>query len=100
MSRKRSRARELAFESAVRLLRLARQRFRSDPDLSRRYVRLAWKLKTKFNLRLPPEFRMLFCRKCLTPWLPGATCRVRIRGGRLTVTCLGCGRIYRRSLKK
>ncbi len=95
MSRTRHRARERAMECAIKLLDLADKRWSSDPSLSRRYVELAWRLKTKFNLRFSREVKMHFCKRCFTIWRPGETCRVRIRDGVLTVTCLNCNRVYR-----
>ncbi len=85
----------LAFERVERLLTLAEEAFAARPDLSDRYVRLAWKLKTRYNLRLPRSLGMKFCRKCFSFWRPGASCRVRVKSGMVTITCLRCGRIRR-----
>lgn len=85
----------LAFERVGRLFELAEDAFCCRPDLSDRYVRLAWRLKTRYNLRLPRDLSMKFCRKCLSFWKPGASCRVRIKSGMVIITCLRCGRVRR-----
>ncbi len=87
--------RSLAFERVERLLELAGQAIDGRPDLADRYVRLAWKLKTRYNLRLPKEMGTKFCRKCLSFWRPGVSCRIRIKSGKVIITCLRCGNIRR-----
>ncbi len=89
----------LAFERVERLFELAEVASGGRPDLADRYVQLAWKLKTRYNLRLPRELGMKFCRKCRSFWRPGASCRVRIKSGVVIITCLRCGRIKRLPLK-
>jgi len=91
---------KIARERVERLLELAHETLREDPNLSKRHVALAWRIKTKFNLRLPRELKLKFCRKCLSYWLPGKTCRVRTRQKIITITCLECGRVYRLPIRK
>ena len=86
---------ELAAERVERLFELAEDIFKTRPILADSYVRAAWRLKTKYNLRLPKNLKRKFCRKCLSFWRPGVSCRVRIQSGRVVVTCLKCGRITR-----
>lgn len=86
---------ELAAERIERLFELAEDTFKARPELADNYVRAAWRLKTKYNLRLPKNLKRKFCRKCLSFWRPGASCRVRVQSGRMVVTCLRCGRITR-----
>jgi ribonuclease P protein subunit RPR2 len=87
--------RAIAAERVERLLELAELSFRNHPDLSDRYVQLAWRLKTRYNLKLPQRLKRKFCRKCLSFWRPGVSCRVRIRQSSVTITCLRCGRVIR-----
>ncbi|MEM2874833.1 MAG: hypothetical protein QW567_02250 [Candidatus Hadarchaeales archaeon] len=87
--------REALLERVRSLLRMAEEEIGRRPELSERYVRLAWRIKTRRRLGLPADLRRRFCRKCLTVWVPGLTCRVRIKKGRLTITCLRCGRVIR-----
>lgn len=86
----------IAMERIERLFELAEQAFGRRPELSDRYVRLAWRIATRYNVRFPPGLKRKFCRGCLSFWRPGATCRVRIRpkpSSRLVITCLKCGRV-------
>jgi len=85
----------LAHERIERLFGLAEGVFRERPELADRYVRAAWKLKTRYNLRLPKNLKPKFCRKCLSFWVPGASCRVRVKSGDVITTCLRCGRVRR-----
>jgi ribonuclease P protein subunit RPR2 len=87
--------RAIAAERVERLFELAELSFRDHPDLSNRYVQLAWRLKTRYNLKLPQRLKRKFCRKCLSFWRPGVSCRVRIRQSNVTITCLRCGRVIR-----
>jgi ribonuclease P protein subunit RPR2 len=68
-------------ESAVRSSKL--------PD---RYVALARKVGMRYNVRLVPEYRELYCRGCSSFWVEGRTVRTRLRSGRRVRTCLVCGR--------
>lgn len=100
MRRKKAQIKNMAKKRVIHLVDLAEKSFKTDPLLSDRYIRLAWKIKTKFNLQIPRELKLKFCKKCLKFWQPGVTCRVRARGGVLTITCLGCGWVYRIPFKK
>jgi ribonuclease P protein subunit RPR2 len=62
---------------------------------ARRYIELARKIGMRYNVRVAPEFRRRFCKKCLAYLLPGTNARVRVGRGRLVVTCLACGTIQR-----
>lgn len=70
-----------------------------DPLLAHRYVILARKVGTRYNVRLRPEYRELYCRSCSTYWVEGRTVRTRVRSGRRTRTCLACGRARRIRLR-
>lgn len=63
--------------------------------LSDRYVALARRIGTRYNVRLLPEYRELYCRGCSAYWVEGRTVRTRIRQGRRVRACLRCGRIRR-----
>jgi ribonuclease P protein subunit RPR2 len=72
---------------------------RSHPELASRYVALARKIGMRYNVRLLPEYRELYCRKCSVFWVEGRTVRTRLRGGRRVRTCLACGRPRRMPLR-
>jgi ribonuclease P protein subunit RPR2 len=63
--------------------------------LSDRYVRLARRIGTRYNVRLLVEYRDLYCRGCSSYWVEGRTLRTRLREGRRVQTCLQCGRVRR-----
>lgn len=88
-----SKIKSIALERVKKLLALASSIFEENPDLANRYTELAWKIKTRYNLRLPPQQKRKFCRKCRTFCIPGKTCRVRLRSSRpphIVITCLEC----------
>jgi ribonuclease P protein subunit RPR2 len=63
--------------------------------LSDRYVTLARRIGTRYNVRLLPEYRELYCRGCSAFWVEGRTVRTRLRQGRRVRACLRCGRLRR-----
>jgi ribonuclease P protein subunit RPR2 len=63
--------------------------------LSDRYVTLARRIGTRYNVRLLPEYRDLYCRGCSAYWVEGRTVRTRLRQGRRVRACLRCGRLRR-----
>lgn len=68
---------------------------RGELALADRYVTLARKVGTRYNVRLLPEYRELYCRGCSTFWVEGRTVRTRLRSRRRVRTCLKCGRARR-----
>lgn len=85
---------EIARERIGILLGLARKVAVEDLDLARRYVKLAWKIGMKCNVRMRREDKVYLCRRCHSPLIPGVNCRVRVRaeaGTKTVVTCLECG---------
>jgi ribonuclease P protein subunit RPR2 len=88
--------RDMAAERMVRLFDLAEESFDNDPGLSKRYVFLARRIGMRHRVRLPPHLKRKVCKGCGTYLVPGASCRVRIRGSRVITTCLECGKSSRR----
>ena len=70
----------------------AREAAAGNPDLANRYVVLARRIGARYNVRLRPEYRELYCRECSIYWTEGRTVRTRFRSGRRVRTCLQCGR--------
>ncbi|MGA8542459.1 MAG: ribonuclease P [Thermoplasmata archaeon] len=68
-------------------------------ELADRYVTLARRVGTRYNIRLMPEYRELYCRGCSIFWVEGRTVRTRLRAGRRVRTCLRCGRERRTQLR-
>jgi ribonuclease P protein subunit RPR2 len=69
-------------------------------ELADRYVTLARRIGMRYNVRLPSEFRELYCRRCSAFWIEGRTVRTRLRGGRRVRTCLRCGEARRVPLRR
>ena len=67
-------------------------------ELADRYVTIARAVGTRYNVRVLPEYRELYCRGCSAFWVEGRTVRTRFRSGRRIRTCLRCGRERRTSL--
>jgi ribonuclease P protein subunit RPR2 len=89
----------IAAERIERLFELAEKAFEKHTELADRYVKLAWKISTRYNVRLPATLKRKFCRKCLSFLRPGVSCRVRIQSGCVTITCLRCGNAVRQPFK-
>jgi ribonuclease P protein subunit RPR2 len=86
----------IAGERIHHLLALAEEESRKGPGaLPDRYVRLARRIGTRYNVRVPKGYRELYCRSCSAYWVEGRTVRTRLRSGLRTRTCLRCGAIFR-----
>ncbi|OGS49420.1 MAG: hypothetical protein A3K68_02395 [Euryarchaeota archaeon RBG_16_68_13] len=68
---------------------------RKDGTRARRYVGLARRIGTRYNVRMPANLKRRFCKDCGAYLLPSVNARIRVGRGRLIVTCLGCGGIQR-----
>ncbi len=89
-------ARDIALQRSLLLYRLAVEAARGgDYDHARRLVEHALELLKRMRLRKPYPLRRLVCRNCGAPLSHGVTARVRLREGRVVVTCLLCGYIRR-----
>jgi len=95
--------RDIARQRVEYLLGLARAVFSKDRELARRYAELALSIARRMRLKLPLEHKMFICKGCGSLLVPGVNCRVRIRQRRephIVITCLECGRISRRPIKR
>jgi len=84
---------EIAKERVKRLLLMANMFHLSNPVLSKRYCRLAEKIRLSVNLRLAKDEKVQYCKKCFTYWVPGKTVKVRVNHAnrRVVYKCLLCG---------
>lgn len=85
----------IAQDRIAELIGLAEGESRRGTALPDRYVRLARKVGMRYNVRLLPEYRELYCRRCSTFWVEGRTVRTRLRRGNRVRTCLNCQRSRR-----
>ena len=83
----------IASERVEILFDLAKKAYGSDPELSRKYVRIIRKIAAHYRLRLGQWYKGSFCRKCNTVFIPGKTCTIRLVGGKRykAIRCLDCG---------
>jgi ribonuclease P protein subunit RPR2 len=88
---------KIARERINILFEKAEKEFGRNPEFSRRWVGMAKKIATRYNIRIPKELKRRFCRKCSRFLVPGENCRVRTspKQQAVIVNCLGCGNIMR-----
>ncbi len=85
--------RAIANRRMRRLMGIAREEVRGgELALARRHVDLALRIAKRNNACM--DWSMA-CKGCKAPLLPGVNCRVRSTGGRMSSTCLSCGKIKR-----
>ena len=91
-------------EAAARnLLSTAVKTSVADMELARSQAELARKVMLRFNLRLDYSLKRFICRGCKKLLVPGANARVRLGHGKpsaLRITCLECGHVSRKILKR
>ena len=97
MSRRRISSREvsdIATRRMSKLFELSRKALEEDnTDRARRYVTLARRIGQRTRTPIPEG--ETYCKKCNMPLEVGRNCRVRVKDGRVRITCLGCGNIRR-----
>jgi ribonuclease P protein subunit RPR2 len=93
---------EMGAERIERLFSLAEKEFSIHPERSHRYVFLARKIAMRYNIRIPPELRRSYCKKCYKYLKPSINCRVRTNASQraVIVTCLECGHVMRHPYRK
>ena len=64
-----------------------------NTDRAKRYVILARRISQRTRTPIPKGYS--FCKRCNIPLDVGKNCRVRVMGGSIKTTCLGCGDIRR-----
>jgi ribonuclease P protein subunit RPR2 len=66
------------------------------------HVTTAKKIITKYKLKIPFEYKILFCKNCKRFIVPGRDSRFRMGKSRikaLRITCKICGHTYRKIIK-
>ena len=90
-------ARKIAYKEIERLLRMIYDE--SIPiEYRYKYILLIRKLSMKCKVKPPRIYRLLICRRCKSPLIPGYNAVVRIRSHpkkSIVVKCLECGNVYR-----
>ena len=85
------------------LYKLAVDTAKSDPTHSQRYIGLMRRIAQRTRTKIPSYIRHGICKKCDMPLIPGFNSQTRIGKNRephITTTCLNCGNIMRRPLRR
>lgn len=86
---------EIAKQQIERLFELAESVSDVRPELSDRYVHLAKRIGMRHRVRIPAHLKHRTCKHCGKYLVPGRTCRIRLSGTCVVVTCLSCNRQIR-----
>ncbi len=83
------------------LFNQAGEAFPDNPERSKRYVEMALKLSMRYNVRLDPGLKRMFCRSCHS-LLRTSNSRTRTSPTQkaVTVTCKECGHVNRFPYRK
>lgn len=89
-------------ERIERLFSMAEKEFPTHPERSHRHVQLARKIAMRYNIRIPPQLKSRYCRKCYKYLKPSINCRVRTseRQQAVITTCLECGHVIRHPYRR
>lgn len=69
--------------------------FSKNHSLAYRYVTLARKIAMKTKTRIPRELKRKFCKHCYKYLQPGVNARIRIRMGKVIISCFECKKFMR-----
>ena len=87
--------RRVALERVVLLFDMASRVFKSESDLSDRYVDLARKIAMKFKVKVPSFIKRQFCKHCHCFLVPGSNCSVRLQKSKVVYFCRTCKHFMR-----
>ena len=77
------------------LFEQAEEVFAKDKKLANRYVTLARKLAMKVKAKIPTALKRRYCKHCYSYLQPGVNSRVRVRTGKVVISCLECKKFMR-----
>jgi len=100
MKKQNSKNKKLQKSIAIRrinqLFSMAEQSALSDKfKLANRYVEIARKIKMRYLVPMPKEYKSRFCKHCYSYLLPNVTSRVRINSGKIVIYCKSCNKFTR-----
>ncbi|MBI4214840.1 ribonuclease P [archaeon] len=85
----------LALERIEALMALAKSMAGERPERAKRYVELALRLSSRYNVSVPARWKRKFCKRCFAWWTTGGNVKVRARNGVLTYRCTECSAVRR-----
>jgi ribonuclease P protein subunit RPR2 len=103
ISKMKSATRQIAKQRIQVLFQQAKKVYRTNSQLSSRYLETARKIAMAAKIRLPINYKRQICKNCNMLLVPGDNCRVRIKQKRephVVITCLNCGYQTRILLRK
>ncbi len=77
------------------LFSLAEKEFVEYPERSHRYVELARKISTKYNVKIPLKWNRRYCKNCYKFLFPGHNSTIRLINGEVNIICGECGHIMK-----
>ena len=83
--------RQIAVERMNILFDRAEMEFITHPERSNRYVEMALKLSTKYNISVPDKWKRRYCKSCKSFLKPGRNCTVRLVNSQVNILCGECG---------
>jgi len=75
----------------------------SSDEFAQDHIKIARKIISKYKLKIPFEYKILFCKKCKKYIVPGKNSSIRIGRSNtkaLRITCKFCNHTYRKIIKK
>lgn len=89
----------IALERISQLFFQAEKMFPTDKTRASRYVTLARKIAMKVKVKMPLHLKRRFCKHCYKYLQSGVNSRVRIRNGKVVISCLECKNFTRIPIK-
>ena len=86
---------QAAVEHIRSLFKEAAGIFAENKALANRHVTIARKIAMKLKVKIPPEYKRRFCKHCYRYLQPGVNSRVRVRKGKVIISCLECKKFMR-----
>lgn len=82
---------QIGLERIRRLFELAEKEFELHPERSHRYIEIALKISTRNRVRIPPELKYQYCKKCKKFLKAGKNASVTKAPKWTEIWCLECG---------
>lgn len=96
---KKNNKKQIALQRASNLIDIA---LYSQDLFSVDHINTAKKIIAKYKIKIPFEYKILFCKNCKKFIIPGKNSRIRIGRSKikaLRITCKICGHTYRKIIK-
>lgn len=72
---------------------LSKEEYSTDPELSKKYIKLIKQIGRHYKITLPDLVKRGFCKKCNSVFMPGQNVSIRLASSKRFVVykCLLCG---------